>query len=196
MSLIKSIAGNEICDQTARNSIDSLRKTANPYNLITISPYNLKPDSNYNKFTTLNTVGDDASSLCVQGGVSDQYLMFCGHTKICFRKGQTIKFSGCVPNWGSENMESALYVWLYGSNYGHIRCNAGTRFTLSPYTWNYVSGSVTVPETSDATYFLVGLSKSKTTCPIGLTMNSYCILDYCSVKTTDDGNGNVTIKTI
>lgn len=38
--------------------------------------------------------------------------------------------------------------------------------------------------------------KDKTTCPIGLTTNSYCILDYCSVKTTDDGNGNVTIKTI
>lgn len=76
MSLVKSIAGNEICDQTARNSIDSLRKTANPYNLITISPYNLKPDSNYNQFTTLNTTGDDVSSLCVQGRVSDHLLMF------------------------------------------------------------------------------------------------------------------------
>lgn len=169
LSMVKKWTGNAVSDTTTINGgwISTNTITANKLaigdftNYCTVNPNypdTMLPSSFAHGGTIVYGKSDTGSYVFTKNNFSNEYLMFCDYTPMCFNAGDELYFYGNLPNYSSTDCSARVSIWLYNSNKGWIRNYDFWSGTLKATVWNKVSGSVKIANVTDARYFLIGVS--------------------------------------
>ncbi len=178
LSMVKKWTNNAVSDTTAiqggwiaTNTITANKLAIGDFtNYCTVNPNypdTMLPSSFPHGGTVINATADTGSYVIGKANASQEYLMLCNYTPMCFNVGDELYFYGNLPNYSSTDCSARVSIWLYNSNKGYIRSYDFWSGTLKAKIWNKISGSVKITNVTDARYFLIGISTGTNSHVIG-----------------------------
>ena len=178
MALIKSIAGNEVCDQTARNTANNIKVGGRNLLLKTGTPYSVTGNNSSNQCVVPYSIAKPVSELSGKSVCMSCHVSYSGSST----SGQ-FRFQGNGPSWVDITGIGAINISDIGNGLDLFGTRViNTKDTNIQIRIDDVSGTLTF---SNMKYELGNKATDWTPAP-----------EDCQIKMIDDGAGNVTIKTL